>query len=321
MTRIHNQPGYFETKKPSFSSCCRLALTALILTILFVFQSGNADAQPPRVVLSGDGTPVSYEVFGTGEPTLIFVHGWSCDARYFREQVPVFSKKHRVVVLDLAGHGHSGLSRKSYTMASFGQDVLAVADAVNAKSAILVGHSMGGSVIAEAARLMPGRVVGLIGVDTLENVEYPMTRTMVDEMTLPLKADFPTGCRNFVSTMFKPDSDSTIRGWILSDMAAAPPHVAMSAMEHMLDQYVTGDIARIFKDIPVPVVTVNADLWPVDHEANRRHMRSFEAVVIKGTDHFLMLTRPAEFNRELDRAISRLVQNAKDGVPVRGKTP
>lgn len=321
MTWLQNQSVDCGKPKPAFFSFPVLPLAILFLMLLSAFRPETVAAQWPRVALSSDGTPVSYEVYGLGEPTLIFVHGWSCDSRYFREQVPMFSKKNRVVVLDLAGHGHSGLSRKEYTMKSFGQDVLAVADAVNAKSAILIGHSMGGPVIAEAARLMPGRVVGLVGVDTLVNVEYPMTRAMVDGMTLPLKKDFPSGCRNFVQTMLKPDSDSTAREWILSDMAAAPPHVAMSAMEHMMELYVTGDIARIFQTIPVPVVTVNADLWPVDLEANRRHMHSFDAVILKDTDHFLMMTRSSEFNRKLDRVITRLTQNAKGCGTDREKTP
>lgn len=149
-----------------------------------------ACAQWPGVVPSKDGTPISYEVYGAGEPTLVFVHGWSCDARYWRAQLPYFSKNHRVVVLDLAGHGHSGTTRSQYTMRAFGEDVQAVTAATSSRSVILIGHSMGGSVIAEAARLMPGRVIGLIGIDTLDNIEYPLTREELEMMTGPLKRIF-----------------------------------------------------------------------------------------------------------------------------------
>jgi pimeloyl-ACP methyl ester carboxylesterase len=65
--------------------------------------------------------------------------------------VPVFSKKYRVVVVDLAGHGHSGMSRINYRMSYFGEDVKAVTEAVGSKQVILIGHSMGGAVIVEAA--------------------------------------------------------------------------------------------------------------------------------------------------------------------------
>ena len=154
--------------------------------------------------LSKDGVPISYEIYGAGEPTLVFVHGWSCDARYWRAQLPYFSKKHRVVTLDLAGHGHSGTTRSQYTMWAFGEDVRAVTEAIGSRSVILIGHSMGGSVIAEAARLMPNRVIGLIGVDTLENIEYPMTREELKKMIAPLEKDFRTGSRQFVGEMISP---------------------------------------------------------------------------------------------------------------------
>ncbi|MBN2427480.1 MAG: alpha/beta hydrolase [Deltaproteobacteria bacterium] len=269
-----------------------------------VLGTVQARAGWPQVAFSKDGTPISYEVFGSGEPTLVFVHGWSCDARYWRAQVPYFSKKHRVVTLDLAGHGHSGSARSRYAMKSFGEDVKAVTDATGSPGVILIGHSMGGSVIAEAARLMPDRAVGLIGIDTLENIEYPLTREEFDGMIAPLKADFQSGARQFVEGMLSPQTEVRLREWILSDMSAAPPAVAMSAMKEMMEQYISGEPAKIFEEIRIPVVCVNGDLWPINYEANRRHMFSFDAIVLKEADHFLMLNRVEEFNRALEKAIT-----------------
>lgn len=283
-------------------------LAGCLVVLLFTFGATPAHAEWPHVVLSKDGTPISYEVHGDGEPTFVFVHGWSCDARYWRAQLPHFSKDHRVVTLDLAGHGHSGTTRSQYTMRAFGEDVRAVTEATGSRKVILVGHSMGGSVIAEAARLMPNRVIGLIGIDTLENIEYPMTREGFDQMIAPLKKDFQTGSREFVKTMILPNTDPLLREWILADMSAAPPAVALSAMNEMMSQYITGKAAKIFDEIRIPVITVNGDLWPIDYEANRRHMFSFDAIVMKGADHFLMMNRPEEFNRALGKAIQMILR-------------
>ncbi len=289
-------------------------LPVLACCLVFLLEAAGelqARTQWPNVVLSGDGTPISYEVCGAGEPTLVFVHGWSCDARYWREQVPYFSKAHRVVVLDLAGHGHSGMARTKYTMASFGEDVRAVTEAAAGRRVILIGHSMGGSVIAEAARLMPGRVVGLVGIDTLENVEYPMTQGELEKMISPLEKDFRAGSRQFIAGMISPETEPRLREWIVSDVSAAPPAVALSAMREMMMQYVTGEAASIFEKIRVPVVSVNGDLWPVNYEGNRRHMFSYDAVVIRKADHFLMMDRPEEFNAALKKAIGRLSEPGK----------
>jgi len=288
-------------------------LVTLVSCLVFLsLACGMAQAQTkwPQVVLSKDGTPISYEVYGEGEPMLVFVHGWSCDARYWRAQVPHFSKKHRVVVLDMAGHGHSGLARKHYTMRAFGEDVRAVTQATGSGSVILIGHSMGGSVIPEAARLMPKRVMGLIGVDTLENIEYPMTQKELKKLMAPLKKDFRTGARQFVGQMISPNTDLKLRDWILSDMSAAPPVVALSAMKEMMTQYITGEAAKIFEEVRIPVITVGGDAWPINYEANRRHMFSYDAIVLPKADHFLMMDRPEEFNRALEKAIQMLSEKS-----------
>jgi pimeloyl-ACP methyl ester carboxylesterase len=286
-----------------------ISLTSCLFVLFLTFGAIRAQADWPHVVPSKDGTPISYEIYGAGESTLVFVHGWSCDARYWRAQLPHFAENHRVVMLDLAGHGHSGTTRSQYTMRAFGEDVKAVIEATGSRRIILIGHSMGGSVIAEAARLMPSRVIGLIGIDTLEDIEYPMTREELKRMIAPLEKDFRAGSRQFVEEMISPQTDPQLREWILSDMSAAPPAVALSAMNNMMSQYITGEAAKIFDEIRIPVITVNGDMWPVNYEANRRHMLSFDAIVLKGADHFLMLNRPEQFNRALEKAISKILRN------------
>jgi len=289
--------------------CNRELFFSLMICLILLFSVfGYALAQEtwPHIAFSEDGTPISYEVYGEGEPTLIFVHGWSCDSRYWREQVPEFSKKYRVVVLDLAGHGHSGMSRIIYTMSSFGEDVKAVTEAVGASKVILIGHSMGGPVIAEAARIMPERVIGLIGIDTFKNVESALTREIAKTVMSSLEKNFPDSCRQLIGRAFSPKTDPQLREWILSDMSSAPPQVALSASQDMINQSITGESAKMFRDIRIPVMTINGDLEPINYEANRKHMLSFDAVVIKEAGHFLMMARPVEFNKELQKALNKL---------------
>lgn len=282
-----------------------IRLLRLLLVCALVAASA-AFAGTPGVVPSADGTPIAYEVHGEGEPTLILVHGWSCDARYWREQSAHFAARHRVVAVDLAGHGHSGAGRREYTMRAFAEDVRAVADAVGGDQLILVGHSMGGLVIAEAARLLPGRVLGLIGVDALHDLDFPVTEDHAAEMIAPLEADYPAACRQFAASMIRPDADAALAEWIRADMAAAPKDVALSAMRQYMAQWISGAAPAVFAELPLPVVAVCADLWPVNAEANRRHMHSFEAIVLEGTDHFLMLGAAEEFNRALAEAIAKI---------------
>lgn len=283
-----------------------------LIVFLFIISSFSGDTYAkekwPSVAISQDGTPISYEVYGTGDTTLVFVHGWSCDSRYWENQVPVFSKKYRVVVVDLAGHGHSGMSRINYRMSYFGEDIKAVTEAVGSKQVILIGHSMGGAVIVEAARLMPHRVIGLIGVDTFNNVEFPATSEMLKTMLAPLEKNFREGSKEFVKGMLLPETSKDLREWILSDMSSAPPNVAISAINNLLSMFLTGESTKIFKDVKIPIIAVNGDLEPTNIEANRRHMYSFDTIIIENSDHFLMLAKPEEFNNGLQKAISRLLK-------------
>lgn len=278
-----------------------------LLFALWFLSSLWVQAGWPGVAYSDDGTPIAYDVVGAGEPALVFVHGWSCDARYWREQVPVFSKKHKVITLDLAGHGHSGMAREVYSMQAFADDVCAIIQATESSKVILIGHSMGGIVIAEAARRCPERVIGLIGVDNLQDITFRLTPEQRDEMVGPIKSDFVKGTRAFVSQMIRPETDASLREWIMTDMASAPPQVAVSAMDEMLSLYMDDQVATLFDALSLPVVVVNADQWPVNFEANRKHMSSFDAIVLKASDHFLMMNKPGEFNDALDQAIQMVL--------------
>jgi pimeloyl-ACP methyl ester carboxylesterase len=284
----------------------------ILAALLFTAFDAKAQTEWSQIVASKDGTLISYEVYGTGEPTLVFVHGLSCDSRYWRNQIPVFSLEHKVVVLDLAGHGHSGVTRETYSMEAFGADVQSVVEVTGSQNVILIGHSMGGAIIAEAARLMPQRVKGIIGIDTFENIEYPLSREELNIMLAPLQKDYQSGMCQFVQQMLSPNTDAKLREWIIADMSAAPPSIALSTMEEALLQSVTGQAAKIFEEIHIPVMTVNGDLWPIDYEANRRHMFSFDAIVIKKADHFLMMNRSDEFNKALKQAIKSIVENIKE---------
>src|SRR5947207_15702524 len=89
-------------------------------------------------VPSPDGVPIHYETRGQGEPALVFVHGWAIDSRYWDGQVPVFARDHRVVTLDLAGHGRSGRGRKDWTVEAFAGDVRAVVEGLGLEEVGLV---------------------------------------------------------------------------------------------------------------------------------------------------------------------------------------
>jgi len=286
-------------------------MKALIVSIVlpFLLLSGCANNRlvlRHDVALSSDSERVAYAMIGQGKTALIFVHGWSCDGRYWQKQVPVFAEEYQVITVDLAGHGHSSLNRSDYSMVSFANDVKAIIDKENIDRAILIGHSMGGGVIAEAARLMPQRVVGIVGIDTLQNVAERTPQSVIDAMVKSFEADFKRAARNFVSPMFPKDADQQLVNWVKEDMSSAPKKIALSAFRNYLEQYVNGEAATVFEDITVPVVSINARLWPTAPEENKKHIKNYQLFYIEETGHFPMLEKPEAFNRLLKKALNSI---------------
>jgi len=82
-------------------------------------------------------------------------------------------------------------------------------------------------------------------------------------------------------------------------------------MEELMSHSIDGSAAEIFEEISIPIMAVNGDRWPIDSEANRRHMKSFEAIVVEGGDHFLMVNRSAPFNEALMKAVKAIEAKGK----------
>ncbi len=182
-----------------------LLMGGLGLSPAFAQVGPYQNVETLKIATSADGTAINYYEHGQDGPVLVFVHGWSCDASYWREQVDYFKESYHMVLIDLAGHGRSGSERENYTMEAFGQDVKIVVESVGAEKVVLIGHSMGALVIAEAARLMPEKAIGLVAVDDLQNVEYPLGEEQFNEMTTPFKEDFKQGVRGFVRGLLRSD--------------------------------------------------------------------------------------------------------------------
>ena len=279
-------------------------LFVLISFLLFVGCSTNQPSLRHDVAVSFDAERIAYDVVGRGETTLVFIHGWSCDGRYWQKQIPAFANDYRVVTVDLAGHGHSSSGRAEFSMLSFANDVKAIMDNEDIDRAILIGHSMGGGVIAEAARLMPEKVVGIVGIDTLQNVAKRTPQRVIDDIVTSFQTDFKSAVQDFVVSMFPKGSDPQLINWVKEDMSSAPKDVALSAFRNYLGQYVSGEAAFVFKDIAVPVVSINARLWPTAPEENKRYIKNYQLIYIDETGHFPMLERPDKFNVLLEKALT-----------------
>lgn len=273
-------------------------LGGLLLNLIFL---AGCKQKASQQVLSFDGVKISYETQGQGEPALVFVHGWSCDKTVWKHQVSYFAPKYQVVTIDFGGHGQSGTDRKEWTVEAYGQDIAAVIKKLGIKKAILIGHSMGGSVIAEAALLIPDRVICLVGADTYHDIENGYTQGM-DEMIAGLKPDFQLQAKGFARFMFPENADPNLVKQIAEKISSANPTVAINTLENLGKH----DLKNTFKNITVPVYSISSDFWPTNFEVNKKYVKSFEIKLMTGVGHFVMLEDAAKFNKYLDEIIEEI---------------
>jgi pimeloyl-ACP methyl ester carboxylesterase len=267
----------------------------------FILSAASAFASPQdNVAVSDDGVPIHYRTQGSGLPALVFVHCWACDQHFWDPQVPRFAKGQQVATLDLAGHGASGRARLDYTIEAFGQDVQAVVAALGVKQVVLIGHSMGGPVILEAARRLGGRVAGLVPVDTLLDVDKPKDSKEIEAFLGSMRADFGGSATKFMRDwMFVPTSDPQLIERIVAQVSTFPPEIGLSALRHTWAY----DSARALDAIKVPIHALNADKFPTNLAAERRHAPQFEATIMKGVGHYLMLEDPERFGDLLESTL------------------
>jgi len=266
----------------------------------------------PRVgatVNSADGVPIVYDVHGSGSPALVFVHGWSCDREFWRDQIAIFAEQHTVVTLDLAGHGASGTGRSDWSVLGLGSDVEAVVRELGLDRAILIGHSMGAPVALEAARRMPKSIEAVVAVDALHNADFVPSEaelTAFNQLIDILGTDYAEGVGLMFHGMLPDNAAPELSEWIVSRAQGTAPEGAIELMKDFLPL----DLPALMSSVEVPVRAVNAAPIPgrsygTQIEANRQYC-DFDAVLVEGVGHFLQLERPAEFNSALAGVLDEL---------------
>lgn len=259
-----------------------------------------------HVAISADGVPIHYDVRGSGAVALVFVHGWCGNRRFWDRQVGHFPHQ-TVVTLDLAGHGESGRERTRWTMPAFGQDVAAVVEQLGLDQVVLVGHSMGGAVIIEAARHLPAASIGLVGIETWHDLEQALVAlAQIAEFMAPFRAHYVETMSAFMRNMFLPTSDATLVEEVLAAVLTIPPDIAIAVAEETLAY---DDLRREgLRAIQVRKIAINSRDWQylkTNVEAAQRC--GIEVMWMSGVGHISMMEDPQTCNRLLGEAVQKII--------------
>lgn len=248
---------------------------------------------------------LDYEDHGAGA-VLLFLHGLGSTKKDWDAQVPFFSKTHRVITVDLRGHGNSTKPQDAYSVELMTEDVKQLLDQLNIKKATLVGFSMGGAVAFEMAAQHPDYLenlvivnsgpdfndMGKIGEELLENrTEFLETKGLAalakeisfnmfpEDHQIELRNEFEIRCKNNdYNAYYK--SFVTLMAWGLGD--------------------------RI-KDIKTRTLVVGSDMdyTPVSFKEDYVNtLQNATLVVIKNSRHGVVIDQPEAFNMELRKFLN-----------------
>lgn len=280
----------------------------VLLTFLIACnQPPQQQKQARAISIQNHGVHIDYTDRGTGDTTLFFVHGWCINKTYWNDQVDFFSKKYRVVTMDLPGFGRSGKNRKSWTTATFATDVDSVMAALHLKNVILVGHSMAGDIILQATFNMPDPVIALVGIDNFKSVGIQHSARVEQQNKQDyanaieaLKHHFKaTAFMYFNEDLFYKTTDINIRRRILNDVAHADSTIATACMEN--DNF---DEAGKLLAAKKKLCLINSDVNPTDTTGLHARHIPFKLFYIHATGHFPMVEDPKNFNALLEKAVS-----------------
>ena len=260
-----------------------------------------------------EGVKIAY--FDAGKQnalTLVFIHGWSCDISFWRLQIPEFSQSYRVIAVDLPGFGKSNKPHdRAYTLEFFAKAIHAVIQDAKTTSPVLIGHSMGYSVVRQYLLSFPGEARAVVNVDGthLRIPKSPEARAgfekkMNNRNTALEGPKRKEAVRRVVESTFYGKTPMPLQDEIMAVMTSADVYTANSALRELrrLDQW-----KEISFDVPCLALYAKAARLPPDHEVFLR--RAFPRLAYEmwdDTGHYLMLEKPQRFNAALNRFLISL---------------
>ena len=242
-----------------------------------------------------DGLRIAYEDVGQGSPAVVLIHGAFGNRFHYAAQIKHLAQRHRVLALDLRGHGESDVPQDGFRLQDYAEDVVAVCEAASLDRYVLCGHSMPVALI--AASLNPERVAGVALLDGTilfpESLRSQVLANLVPVLEGPSANQAMQGF--FLERAISPYDSAEVKAQVLAEIAAAPTQIAAPLMRDVMtedfSQFLTGSFPLLYVHASAPAVLARVQELRPDVLLG--------AVV--GSGHWMMLEVPNQVNAMLDR--------------------
>ena len=235
---------------------------------------------------------IAYDDTGAGDLAIAFMHGLFEDRSYYEAQVRHFSPRHRVLNIDLRGHGESESPETGYSLDILADDVSRVLDDAGVRRSVLCSHSM--ALALRVATRRPDLAAGVVLLDGALLLVPPALQRLI-RMVEALDGDgWRDALLGFFTSVAGP-AEPRVR----ADVAAAPRFYAAPMLRDIIACNSSVHL-RELTALECPLLYVHGDA-PLDLDRLRQAQPDAIVEEIRGAGHYLMLTAPGCVNAVLDR--------------------
>ncbi|MET0758813.1 MAG: alpha/beta hydrolase [Flavobacterium sp.] len=158
-------------------------------------------------------TKISYSDTGKGT-AIVLLHGFLENQTMWNSYIVEFSKKYRVITIDLLGHGETECLGYIHSMEDNADVVHAVLSELRIRKAVFVGHSMGGYVALAFAELYPETLKGLVLLNSTTRADSEERKINRDRAIVAVKQNYASFIRMSIANLFSEDNREKLIGEI-----------------------------------------------------------------------------------------------------------
>lgn len=242
---------------------------------------------------------IAYYISGSGPKTLVFIHGWSCSSVLWSGQ-GALSRQHRVIFVDLPGHGKSDAPQTEYSHEFFARAIKAVLKNEDLTQCVLIAHSLGGPIATMLLRLYPSIVAGIVYVDSFFiNSESCLSEVGRTELAEQLQDDtfFEAKINGFATER----TTTKVRAAIHNTMFETKTHVRVNALTTNFLPH-----AWRWDDVfEVPALLIAAPKLARIDQQWLHHLPQLKISIWEGHGHFLFMEDCDRFNAEVQAFLAK----------------
>ena len=235
---------------------------------------------------------------------ILFVHGAGSNGHTWHRQVEAIGEHNSAVALDLPGHGRSAGVEGLRTVTDYADFVAAFLDALKIKSAVILGHSMGGAIAMDLALRHSARVDALIISCSAPKFNVSAERTEALRAVTMGRAPQAFNTDGYSPKTVKENFDVVREGWM--EQIKTDPRVRYTDIVACSQVDLRDSIAKIDKSALIIAGADDQSTTQADAEFMAGKIRGSKSKIIADAGHFIPRERPAEYNAAIEQFLGEL---------------